>query len=109
MRNPQKAKASTATARVRHHPKFLLLDRRAPQIASVAIGADPDILLDTKQLAEWLGVSVPWLEIGRCKGYGPPFKRLGEKLIKYRVGDCIQWLEARTHQSTSEYQVEGAK
>jgi predicted DNA-binding transcriptional regulator AlpA len=75
--------------------KFLLLDRRAQQIASIAIGADPDLLLDTRQTAEWLTVSVVWLEIGRSKGYGPPFRKLGTRSVRYRVGDVIAWLETR--------------
>jgi hypothetical protein len=101
------AKTSTRkkAARARHQPKFLLLDRRAQQIASVAIGADPDVLLDSKQLAEWLGVSVIWLEIGRCKKYGPPFRKLNTKTVRYHVGDCLKWLETRKYQSTSEYEV----
>lgn len=94
------------TPPTRHNPKFLLLDRRAQQIASAAVGADPNMLLDSKEEAVWLGVSVPWLEIGRCKGYGPPFIRLGQKLIKYRVGDTLKWLDERTHHSTSEYAAE---
>ncbi|WP_407189139.1 helix-turn-helix transcriptional regulator [Bradyrhizobium centrosematis] len=97
-----------ADNRTRHQPKFLLLDRRAQQIANMAIGADPDILLDTRQTADWLGVSVPWLEIGRSKGYGPPFRKISAKLIRYRVGDLIQWLESRKHKSTAEYQAEEA-
>ena len=94
--------------RLRHQPAFLLLDRRAQQIASVAIGADPDLLLDTKQMAEWLGVSVPWLEIGRSKGYGPPFRKLSPKLVRYHVGDVKKWLEARSHHSTADYKPEVA-
>jgi hypothetical protein len=100
----QKSKAAgSAAARVRHHPKFFLLDRRAQSIADQGIGADPDMLLVTKQLAEWLGVSVPWLEIGRSRGYGPPFRRLGKRAIRYRVGDVLKWLEDRSHKSTADY------
>jgi predicted DNA-binding transcriptional regulator AlpA len=76
-------------------PKFLLLDRRAQQIAGVAIGSDPDLLLDTRQMAEWLAVSVEWLEIGRSRGYGPPYRKLHTRSVRYRVGDVIAWLETR--------------
>jgi predicted DNA-binding transcriptional regulator AlpA len=61
------------------------------------------MLLVTKQLAEWLGVSVPWLEIGRSRGYGPPYTKLGSKSIRYRVGDVLKWLEERSYKSTAEY------
>jgi predicted DNA-binding transcriptional regulator AlpA len=99
--------ASIAAVRERHRPKFHLLDRRAPYIAGLAVGADPDKLLDTKQLAEWLGMSVQWLEIGRCNRYGPPYKRLGQKAVRYRVGDVLEWLEERSHKSTAEYAAGG--
>ena len=95
--------ASIAAVRERHRPKFHLLDRRAQYIGDQAIGANPEIFLNTKQLADWLGVSVQWLEIGRCKGYGPPYRRIGQKAIRYRVGDVLPWLEERYHKSTAEY------
>jgi predicted DNA-binding transcriptional regulator AlpA len=97
-----KAKTSPK-ARVRHQPNFLLLDRRALHIANLGIGADPELLIDTKQVAEWLGVSVQWAEIGRSRGYGPPYKKLGRKSIRYRVGDILIWLEDRSHKSTADY------
>ena len=93
--------AATAAARVRRHPKFFLLDGRAQYIADQAIGADPDLLLTTKQVATWLGVSPQWVEIGRSRGYGPPYKKLGPKSIRYRVGDILNWLEGRSHKSTA--------
>jgi predicted DNA-binding transcriptional regulator AlpA len=89
-------KLPASTAPVRHH-----LDRRAADIASVA--GDDDELLTTNQMATWLGVSTQWVEIGRHKGYGPPFERLGPKLIRYRRGKTRAWLDARTHSRTAEY------
>lgn len=80
----------------RHH-----LDKRAAEIAS-SPGSD-DELLTTVQIAAWLGVSTQWLEIGRSKGYGPPFERLSPKCIRYRRGKARKWLDGRTHSSTAEY------
>ena len=77
-------------AKKRHH-----LDRRAAKIIDVA-GAD-DELLKTPQVAEWLGVSVQWVELSRVNNYGPPFKRLGPKAIRYLRSDVRKWLESRTH------------
>jgi predicted DNA-binding transcriptional regulator AlpA len=88
---------SAAKHRVRHQPKFYLLDRRADQIASVAVGADPDQLLNTREAADWLGVSTAWLEVGRSQKYGPPFRKLSPKLVRYCVRDLIAWLETRKH------------
>ena len=64
---------------------------------------DPTDLLTTKEEADWLGTSTQWLEIGRAKGYGPPFERIGPRHIRYRVGKTITWLDERTHRCTAEY------
>ena len=82
----------------RHH-----LDRRAPELIEKGRDGDPDELLTTKEMAAWLGVSEQWLEIGRSKRYGPPFIRMGPRMIRYRRGTGIHWLEERTHRSTAEY------
>ena len=82
----------------RHH-----LDRRAAEIADKGRQRDPDDLLTTKEEAGWLGTSTQWLEIGRTKGYGPPFDRIGPRCIRYRVRKTLKWLDERTHTCTSEY------
>jgi predicted DNA-binding transcriptional regulator AlpA len=82
-------------------PKKFHLDKRANEIAA-AMGGD-DELLNTKQMATWLGVSEQWLEVRRVRGDGPPYERLGPRLIRYRVGKARQWLDERAHQSTQEY------
>jgi predicted DNA-binding transcriptional regulator AlpA len=72
----------------KHH-----LDRRADQLLEQQ--GDGDDLLDTKQLSAWLGVSTQWLEIGRTKGYGPKFVKLGPRMIRYKRRDVLNWLKAR--------------
>ena len=84
-------------------PQNHQLDRRADEIAARRAG-EPDDLMSTREVAIWLGVSVQWCEIGRHKGYGPPFRRLGPQAIRYRRGDVLQWLDERLHQSTAEYE-----
>ena len=79
------------------------LDRRAPQLIRQGEGGNPEDLIDTKTLAAWLGVSVQWLEIGRCKGYGPPFVRCGPRSIRYRRRSVLDWLASRVHARTQEY------
>jgi len=64
--------------------------------------ADDD-LLTTTQVAVWLCVSIPWLEIGRGKGYGPPFVRLTKRCVRYKRGEVRAWLQERAHHCTSEY------
>ena len=64
---------------------------------------DADQLLTTSDLAELLGVSCQWVEIGRHRGYGPPFVRLAPRVVRYRRGDLRVWFEQRQHQHTAEY------
>lgn len=86
-------------------PKTLHLDKRASAILASSAGDDDD-LLSTRQMAMWLQVSEQWLEIGRHRGYGPPFERLGPRLIRYRRGKARKWLDQRSHFSTAEYRDE---
>jgi predicted DNA-binding transcriptional regulator AlpA len=79
----------------------LLIDRRAHQLVDASF--HPEETLSTKEVAAWLGVSVQFLEIGRTRGYGPRFVRVTKRLVRYRVGDVLDWLKARTHACTSEY------
>ena len=82
------------------------IDRRAAAIVEQDT-ADPDALLSTSDTAEWLGVSVQWLEIGRHKGYGPRFLKLSPKVVRYRRADVLAWLTERAHQRTAEYRKRG--
>lgn len=84
----------------RHH-----IDRRAAGMLTQTGVAD-DQLLSTKQLADFLGVSHQFLEIGRSKNYGPKFVRLSERVVRYRMSDVRRWLAQRAHASTAEYRVE---
>ena len=81
----------------RHH-----LDRRAHTLVEQG-GGHPDDLLPTRSTAAWLGVSTQWLEIGRHRGYGPKFRRIGPRRIRYMRADILAWLETRIHACTDEY------
>ena len=61
--------------------------------------ADPEeamgVLLDTGQVAEWLGLSKGTLNTWRCRGEGPPFIKLNgtaQGRVRYVVGAVIDWL-----------------
>jgi predicted DNA-binding transcriptional regulator AlpA len=82
---------------MRHH-----IDRRAHSIAAADNG-DNDELLTTDQVAAWLGLSTQWLEIGRSKHWGPKYKRITPRMVRYMRSDVRKWLESRTHGSTAEY------
>jgi predicted DNA-binding transcriptional regulator AlpA len=75
----------------RHH-----LDRRAGQLLAATLPEDDDDLLTTKQVADWLGMSDQWLEVGRGKGYGPPYVRLSARGIRYKRNDVVNWLKRRS-------------
>jgi predicted DNA-binding transcriptional regulator AlpA len=76
-------------------------EARADQIAA-APGSD-DELLTGNQMAAWFGVSIQTIDIARHRGDGPPYQRLGPRLIRYHRGSVRQWLFTRTHRSTAEY------
>jgi predicted DNA-binding transcriptional regulator AlpA len=78
------------------------IDKRADAILTATTGTDDD-LLTTPETAAWLGCSTQWLEIGRNKGFGPPYQRLAARMIRYRRGAVREWLEERSHHRTSEY------
>jgi predicted DNA-binding transcriptional regulator AlpA len=91
--------AKKPAAPPRHH-----LDKRAASIA--AVPGDDDELLTTRQTATWLSVSTQWLDIGRSKGYGPPYEQLGPKTIRYRRGKVREWLDTRTRTSVADYRAQ---
>jgi len=88
------------TTILKHH-----IDKRAGQLVEdFATKGEPDDLLNTEAVAQWLGVSVPWLQVGRSSGrYGPPFVRCSPRHVRYRRTDVLAWLKERTHASTQEY------
>jgi hypothetical protein len=81
----------------RHH-----IDAHANEIIAAGVGSDDD-LLATREMAAWFRKSKQWFEIGRSKGYGPPFIRLAPQVIRYRRGAVKAWLLERQHASTAEY------
>lgn len=78
----------------RHH-----LDRRAADLAAASAGP-PDELLSTRDLCDWLGVSVGWCEVARHKGLGPTFVKLSPRCVRYRRSDVLAWLESRARRRT---------
>ena len=64
--------------------------------------SDDDDVWSTKTTAKYMKCSEQWLEIGRCKGYGPKFIRISKRMIRYRKDDVLQYLEERCYSSTSE-------
>jgi len=63
--------------------------------------AEAPEVMTTEEAAEFLQCSVAHLEIARTKGGGPPFARLGPRLIRYRKVTLLAYLAEREATSTS--------
>jgi excisionase family DNA binding protein len=53
-------------------------------------------LLDTKELAEYLGVAISTLRQYRLDGKGPAYIKIGH-LVRYRKSDVEEWLISQEH------------
>ena len=60
-----------------------------------------DHILNTREAATFVGLSVPTLNKLRVYGGGPSFLKLG-RAVRYRRSDLDSWLTARVRRSTSE-------
>lgn len=58
------------------------------------------ITVDTAGAAARLGIAVKTLHNKRVYGGGPPFLKLGRRVL-YRVSDLDAWMEAHLQHSTS--------
>jgi hypothetical protein len=76
-------------------PRTHHLDRYADDLAAHIARGDPDELLYTPVVARVINTSPTWLEIGRVKGWGPPFVRLSSRVVRYRRRDVVEWLRSR--------------
>jgi hypothetical protein len=100
--------AKTTTSR-EENSRRLHLDRRVEAIiAATGEGSDDD-LLTTLQVANWLGTSPQWVELGRAKGYGPPFVRIAPQVVRYQRRAVLEWLKDREYARTSEYTADRRK
>lgn len=59
-------------------------------------------LLNTQQAAEFLGVSVAFLERDRWAGARVPFIKVGSRAARYKQSDLDQYIESCRQRSTSE-------
>lgn len=57
--------------------------------------------INQKQAAEQLGVKERTLEDYRLRGGGPPFYKIGARVV-YDTGELDDWLAARRRTSTSD-------
>ena len=60
------------------------------------------IVLSAAQVADQLGLSESTLAKMRLSGDGPPYSKLGRRVV-YRPDDIDAWLASNRFRSTSEY------
>jgi hypothetical protein len=77
-------------------PKKTKIAKNIEVIGNKTPDGDNDTLLDTLAVADWLGVSHQWLELARCKKFGPKFIRVTPRSIRYRKGDILDYLRSQT-------------
>ena len=58
-------------------------------------------LLSEGEVANVLGVKPKTVQAWRAAGSGPPFIRVGRRLIKYRPGDLSIWMQEHSSQPDS--------
>jgi hypothetical protein len=63
--------------------------------------APPKKYLNAEEASQFIGAAVQTLARWRCEGGGPPFIRVGRKIM-YAIDDLIAWMNARRVSSTSE-------
>lgn len=59
-------------------------------------------LLKTKEAADYLGVSMAFLERDRWAGARIPFVKVGTRAVRYRMDDLVTFLNQQTRKSTSD-------
>lgn len=53
------------------------------------------------EAAHYLGISESTLAKWRCKGAGPAFMKLGERVVAYDQSELDAWMRSRSRRSTS--------
>ena len=51
--------------------------------------------LTTRQLADYLGMSIVKINNDRARGFGPPYMRV-DRVIRYRRTDVDEWIKEHT-------------
>ena len=102
LRPPNQDQEPSATPRRRRR-------RKRPQQSGTAISSGllgEEGALSTPAAAEYLGLSPATLETMRSRGGGPPFVKLGRRVV-YQREDLDSWVSARRRKSTSDPGPEG--
>ena len=63
---------------------------------------DPELHIDEKRAAEYLGISPRTLQGYRTKGGGPEFVKISHKVVRYKIADLMNWTENKKRKNTSQ-------
>jgi hypothetical protein len=78
---------------MRRRPGEEALDRDVPWMTLMP--NDDDVLLSRDDIErEYVGISRRYLELAAHRGEGSPMLKLSRRMVRYRRGEFIAWLEA---------------
>jgi hypothetical protein len=82
-------------------PGSMHIDKRAGRLLADPLSeGEDDQMLAAPKVAEWLQVSVKFLEDQRSRTTGPPFVKYSERMVRYRREAVRAWLRRREQLST---------
>ena len=74
-----------------------------PEIRKSFSELDPELYIDEKRAAEYLGLSPRTLQGYRVKGGGPEFLKISHKVVRYKIADLLEWIKNRKRKNTSDF------
>jgi hypothetical protein len=80
-------------------PELMTLAQAVELLANVMTAPE---IMTTTEAAEFLRVSVQYLELARVKGGGPVFDRISRNIIRYRRVALVHWCAQHEVASTSQ-------
>lgn len=60
----------------------------------VVMDAGVEKMLTADGVADRFGLSIHWLKRARSGGYGPPFRLLGHRTVRYYASEVQAWLDS---------------
>ena len=61
---------------------------------------DDDVLIRRADLPRYLPIAAQTAARWAVEGQGPPFIKVGARLVAYRAGDLREWLQGQVRQNT---------
>ena len=68
--------------------------------ALLPLPEDDDTLIRRTDVPNYVPVASQTLARWAVEGQGPPFIKVGRRLVAYRAGDLREWLQSQTRKNT---------